>query len=297
MDVLHGAHAVMSKHFWILIISIGFFTSLGHAQEAAQHEQRQEKTEPASTQGRQLPFPVEIVENKAKADARQGRENEARQRDMRGLSAQESMNTATQAIKDATLDMRNYALYSNWLVAIGTGLLVATLWLTRQANRAAQNAVEVTREIGEAQIRAYVNISSVDATSIQVGTNIPIKVGVKNYGATPAREFAYVGKPHLVPPEKIESLGLPDLSYLSPGSDLAPNDNAFLENTLIDVPLDDESIGLINEGTLKFVLVYYIKYKDIFDKQRITKCILTAQRIGNTNNYNFAMSRVGNEST
>ncbi|MBB93073.1 MAG: hypothetical protein CML68_00490 [Rhodobacteraceae bacterium] len=67
------------------------------------------------------------------------------------------MNAATQEMNEATQRMALYSLISTVLVGLGTGLLIWTLALTRQANSAARGAVEVTRMIGEAQVRGYLS--------------------------------------------------------------------------------------------------------------------------------------------
>jgi hypothetical protein len=69
---------------------------------------------------------------------------------------------------------------------VGTVLLVWTLILTRQANKSAQTAVKITREIGRLQTRAYLGIES--ATAIVEKFKFPkIRIIIKNTGMTPAR--------------------------------------------------------------------------------------------------------------
>uniref|UniRef100_UPI003BAA5BD7 hypothetical protein n=1 Tax=Stappia sp. TaxID=1870903 RepID=UPI003BAA5BD7 len=105
------------------------------------------------------PFRVEIIENDRKASDRERREKEHSEIEKSSLIAQQEMNTATQDMNEATQRMAFYSLISTILVGVGTLLLLVTLYLTRQANTAAQDAVEVTREIGQMQTRAYVKIS------------------------------------------------------------------------------------------------------------------------------------------
>ena len=143
---------------WMYVFAIIGLTgpALGQTEEEAQAEQGQtaEQQQPASDLP--LPFPVEIIENQATTDARQNREEESRQNEIADLVAQEGMNAATQAIKDATLDMRDSAQDSTILVGIGTLLLVITLVLTAQANRAAVRSVKLTENFASNQLRPWV---------------------------------------------------------------------------------------------------------------------------------------------
>lgn len=66
------------------------------------------------------------------------------------LRAQESVARATNAIVMLTL-------IGVAIGAVGTGLIYVTFRETRQANKAAHAAVDVTREIGQAQVRAYLS--------------------------------------------------------------------------------------------------------------------------------------------
>ncbi|MCZ7887836.1 MULTISPECIES: hypothetical protein [Agrobacterium] len=152
----------------------------------------------------QFPFsvPVNIIEDKATSDARDRHEQEARQREIEDLVAQQGMNFATQAMNDATQRMAEYAWWSTVFVGIGTLLLIFTLWLTRLANKAAQEAVAVTRDMGQRQLRAYLHVGanypfaiiegdvSSDGTKIVQGFGVSLSI--ENKGITPAKKFTFV---------------------------------------------------------------------------------------------------------
>lgn len=92
------------------------------------------------------PVRVEIIEDKAEAEARKRREKESAQREISDLVAQEGMNAATKRMAD-------YAFHQTWIVAIGTALLIGTLILTWQANRAAVAAANAAERTFYAQHR------------------------------------------------------------------------------------------------------------------------------------------------
>lgn len=172
---------------WIFAAALGLIAALGQAQEQTQSPGGQAEQEQSPAKALPLPFPVEIIEDQSAANSRQRSEEEARQREIDDLIAQQGMNAATQAMNDATQRMAEYAFWSTVLVAAGTALLVITLLLTSQANRAAVAAVEVTRAIGEAQTRAYLALPFRPNWTNFSRAKIP-KSGfiVDNFGQTPA---------------------------------------------------------------------------------------------------------------
>ncbi|MAP18671.1 MAG: hypothetical protein CL626_06495 [Aurantimonas sp.] len=147
------------------------------------------------------PILVEIVEDEAAADRRERREKEAAQRDKDELLAQQDMNTATQSMNVATQKMAIYSGVSTMLVAVGTALLFWTLRLTRQANKAALQVVEVTREMGQRQLRAYLQIRVQCPHAIIEGRRrgdggpqidgFGASLSAANSGGTPALDFCF----------------------------------------------------------------------------------------------------------
>lgn len=92
--------------------------------------------------------------------------------------------------------------YAQWFMAIlalaATGISIwairilrNTLDQTRYAVKSAEDAVEVTREIGEAQVRAYLQFSIKHLNYIQAVKNDGIKLGgiLTNKGQSPALEI------------------------------------------------------------------------------------------------------------
>ena len=144
---------------WVIAVAFGLIAVSGQAQEQAQSPSGQTESQQSPSQALPLPLPVEIVEDQATADARERSEKESEQREVKDLVAQQGMNAATQAMNIATQRMADYALYSTILVGVGTVLLVVTLLLTWQANRAAVKAVNITWEIGKAQTKPYMRLA------------------------------------------------------------------------------------------------------------------------------------------
>ncbi|WP_273240455.1 hypothetical protein [Hyphomonas atlantica corrig.] len=98
------------------------------------------------------PLPVTIVESEEQALDRKSILERTELLEQDNLVAQQGVNAATQRMAD-------YALWQTMLVFIGTVALLFTLYLTRQANKAAQNAVRVTERIGRAQLKANIEVT------------------------------------------------------------------------------------------------------------------------------------------
>jgi hypothetical protein len=99
------------------------------------------------------PIRVEIVEDEAKAEARERREAETGRNEKDDLLAQQGMNEATRRMAD-------YSLWQTIFVGAGTVLLVGTLVLTAAANKAATKAANEagrTNQIMREEARPWVD--------------------------------------------------------------------------------------------------------------------------------------------
>lgn len=150
----------MLRRYWIVTVAIGLIAialSL-QAQEQADRSAERGERHQAAPKEPLPPIRVELVEPDAAAEARQSSERERQEREEEDLVAQQQMAEATVAMNEATQSMKNAAWLSFGAVALGTALLIWTLYETRQANAAARKAVDVTKKSSKAQIRAYVGI-------------------------------------------------------------------------------------------------------------------------------------------
>lgn len=208
-------------------------------------------------------FPVEIVEDQATTDAREGREEEARQREIEDLAAQQGMNSATQAMNAATQRMANYAFWSTIFVAVGTLLLFYTLWLTRQANKSAQKAVDVTQRIGEAQVRAYLEFT--DAKSIAGYHMLRIRCQLVNIGQSPASQI------------NIDAMLVYEIEIMKPGKQIYPKQigrDGWVEFCWPDTVSDSGSIKSIFDGSFDWVVKIEMNWADVFGKMNATTIML-----------------------
>lgn len=148
---------------------------LGQAQEQQQQpEGSQQEQSPA------LPpvVRVHIVEDQSKADSTEAEKREANTRDNRDLVAQEGMHFEAKR-------MANYAFAQTILTGIGALLVFGSLVLALQANKAAIEAVSVTRKIGYGELRPYVSLARTERVVDPTGWHFqPVW---RNYGQTPCR--------------------------------------------------------------------------------------------------------------
>jgi hypothetical protein len=165
-----------------LVIALAMSSGLGAAQVNQPEPATKQKNAPSQVEILNLPLPVRTVEDDAEKKAREAVQQRTEDRDGKDLLAQEGMKIAADRMAD-------YSRIQTWLIGIGTLLLMATLWLTRQANEAAQSAVTVTRAIGEAQSRAYVFVHEPKRTRREDSSDPDpwdIEMDIKNFGQTPA---------------------------------------------------------------------------------------------------------------
>lgn len=270
----------MPYRAWLIAGLLGLTAALGQAQDEAGDAERRadNQGEPAERQEPPIPvivtvpLAVEIIEDDAAAQARERSEAEAREREINDLAAQQGMNSATQSMNEATQDMRDYARIQTVLIGLGTALLIWTLWYTRQANRAAQDAVSVSRDIGKRQLRAYLLPLSCNNEMVDDDKAILLTVSLGNAGLTPAKnvrlssmsifgEYPWNDGPPVTIPEGIG------------GATIAPSGELMTAQRLwgSEAISVSDAIKLIQSGTHGAWIQGVAKYEDIFGEEHTTR--------------------------
>lgn len=257
----------MSKVFLVTAIAFGLvlFPRMGGAQDDSLDLQTNNSQQKEAIQTVPLPFPVLVVEDEAAAKARQRSDEEAVKREIDNLSVQESMAESTWAMNTATQDMRDYSLYSTILVGVGTALLFVTLGLTWQANRAAVAAVDVTRSIGESQVRAYFHfaITHMDYLKSSKGDGIKLSGALINKGQSPALEVEVGGLLATSKPE-MEGKFSQEIRLNLINSYCAPSVEQM--NVSVTIPFSDFIPPERSGDELWFLIV--LRYRDVFNKEQ-----------------------------
>lgn len=288
----------MSFRTWLYAVAFGLaLTGSGYAQDengTPDQAPTEQETQPTDLPN---PFPVIIIESDESADARQSEEEIRAQREKDDLEAQEGMQFATEAMNEATQSMKNAAWVSAILVGAGTLLLVWTLSLTRSANKSSQAAVEVTRDVGRAQTRAYVFFNMegvVKPFEVDIGnpTEISIDFEIANLGQTPAHNVRHIAK--IIIRNRSEKFGSEVVKIMegqpTPDASLKPSGamNATAESAGPFIKADFRDCFL-PEGTKRIFLIGRIFYDDVFDVPRETKFCYYLEPIDRIKDDNFEL--------
>ena len=167
--------------FFIVLVGLSLtFSGQAQVQESLPETQEEQSTNAPSDPD--SPLSVRIVEDQEEKESRERVERKTRDNQQKDLIAQEGMHVQTQRMAD-------YVVTQTWFIGIGTLLLLATLGLTYMANRAAQKAVSVTREMGEAQVTAYVRpmYLVISRSKDEITAEIPVEC----YGETAALDVFF----------------------------------------------------------------------------------------------------------
>lgn len=271
----------MPFRHWCAAIALGliFFSASGQAQEQTDGSQREAEQSNESSNRASFAIPVDIIKDQAETEATERREKEADQREIEDLIAQQSMDASARAMNSATQDMRDYALYSTFLVGAGTILLIVTLWLTRQANVAAQRSIEVTREIGEAQTRAYILAKQPEFIfeTVEGQETCDVQFVWANKGNTPASKLRVSNNTSLVPKGFRAPLSLSALMLNTRDieSFIPPDGDAFgLTKTL-----SPDEVVRWKTGDRDLLVFGKVAFNDVFSKRLVVRaCIICEYR-------------------
>ncbi len=262
----------MPRSYWIAAIAIGLALVASEKNAVAQEvpannvdEHSRDSEEPEQPEINRLPDPlrVEIVVEDGEAQAARAHQEEAENREIRDIAAQEGMNEATRRMADL-------AFWQTILVAIGTVVLIYTLYLTRQANLAARQAVEVTRDIGEAQARGYLTAESAQFTSN--ADYAACQIEITNTGLSPANVTHILATLTVYGMDQNKQPSM-RVSYKLPQEDANPRLTVAGQsdaNTAIFWYIGEhtelgDALNLIRGGK-SFFIDYLMTYRDVFGK-------------------------------
>lgn len=169
--------------------------------------------------------------------------------------------------------------YAQWIMAVfsavATGasiwaviLLKDTLAATRDAVRAADDAVEVTREMGRRQMRAYVEASSPTVFDFAVGRAPYIRYRPQNAGQTPAKQFRQTTTWRIVDNPNAAQIRFGPI-VMDRGVDDIGAGTHLEQRTNLPL-LTQELFDDIMAGRKFLLFCGVIKYRDVFGVQRRT---------------------------
>lgn len=104
---------------------------------------------------------------------------------------------AQESVANSTRWLLLIALFQTALGVVGTILVWRTLIFNRKAIETADQAIAVTREIGEAQVRAYIGVTIKagpnQPSQMQAGQTPEIRITITNHGSSPAKRMRVMG--------------------------------------------------------------------------------------------------------
>lgn len=150
------------------------------------------------------------------------------------------------------------------LAAAATAVSIFALKWAKASLQASRDAIKITRDIGRAQVRAYIAVSNFEITDFETGKTPKIKYMVKNTGSTPALRW--------------ESRST--LAYVKdPETHKFRSDFTGWDGTLLDIPsggkafqefdLDNLTTGwrtAMLEGRWAPVVYGHGRYRDVFGR-------------------------------
>ncbi|TCP27635.1 hypothetical protein [Rhodovulum adriaticum] len=264
----------MPYRHWLSSIAIGLGLTASAAtgqhtsNEHGEAQRAEAGTAEQSDQAEPFSLPVQIIESEEAAETRKRGETIDRKLQERDLVAQEGMNRATQSIEQATWWLLWVSALSVGFVGVGTGLLVWTLRLTRQANEAAQAAVAVTREIGKKQVRAYVGTTSTGFEKLSDDC-ILLSVGIHNSGLSPAFDLGVISEAFFASYPLPDERPMPTSHHgfrttLSPGAEVTTSQRlrGDVEGALLEIRRGAACAAYIQGRVV---------YRDVFDEWHETR--------------------------
>lgn len=188
------------------------------------------------------------------------------------------------------LSAQQWMNYAAWVMAILTAVGIFLIWRTlihtRDAARSAQGmlkeaqkttlaaekTIEIERDIGQAQTRAYIHINNAivkwkEHTGSGYGTSPEFTISVTNTGNSPARAFRWAVQTVFVYPNaKSDLRGSKDVAPGNWGKDIAARETETL--TLFCLPsfLEPPDVTAFNAGELHMFATIYTAFTDVFEK-------------------------------
>ena len=186
----------------------------------------------------------------------------------------------------AQQDMAYWALWMFVVSAGGFFVSIGGLMLLLRSLRQTERAISTDREVGHAQVRAYLTIEPKEPSNLEEGKKAAASLHIRNAGQSPAYNVRYVAgvliETHPLPPDS-GPLIYPDPSQpLRIGSTVAAQGEFFAEG-FSQRPLErDDLRTAMRGGDKRFYLSCIVYYKDVFGVERETVMTAFLDQVGET---------------
>ena len=215
---------------------------------------------------------------------------EAEQREKADLKAQRDM-------AGAAAELIIVSWWQFWAGGAGIALLIYTLYLTRNATKAAIEANRIARKSAERQLRAYVFLTKASIENWAAGEQPFAHLTVVNTGQTPAYGVEFWAAVQIVTPDKV----LPDFerpaNLHTSRYSLGTNIPTYKKMPISDKPMTEDIRHAIVGGDLTVFVWGEITYRDIFKKYRASPFRLKFSGIGDPPRNDMTAMEEGNDPT
>jgi len=168
--------------------------------------------------------------------------------------------------------MADIAWLGMFIGGIGIAYIALTLMEARKTTKAAEKSIDVTREMGVKQTRAYIGVESIEILNWAENGTLATRTYFKNFGQTPASSMVFIidiftSKTRL-PPEyehPVKHRTPPAQSMLAAGE-------RFYSDTVADNIITKEQFyRMIASYAGYFNIIGQIAYTDVFGTERVTR--------------------------
>lgn len=167
---------------------------------------------------------------------------------------------------------------AQWAMAVlslaAVYLLKETLKASRRTLRATQKIAEDTREIGEAQVRAYVNVEKAEVRGLAPNERLGFYCEFKNKGTTPAKYLKIISV-YGFRPGDIKNLKVRGLSKIDSKAGIISAGGTTFVDVTMDKPLTEREYENIMSGGHGIIIAGYVSYSTVFGRRKRTVFKLT----------------------
>jgi hypothetical protein len=181
-------------------------------------------------------------------------------------------------------------------MAVITAIGVYYVWRTLKAT---QDMARDTRDIGQAQTRAYVSVINVYGQRTPGGTGVQIVATIKNTGSSPA-----LGMQANITTNVVKSYQDKKVTWPKPDNGTIQTDLGAGETRTVSTDCDNLTFDIVDwltEETGERIFCFiYVTYFDVFNKKKTRRTIVSSVHSGrylDTGNLLMSACERGNRST
>jgi hypothetical protein len=172
---------------------------------------------------------------------------------------------------EAQQDMAFWAKYTFWITVVGLFLSFVGLIALFISLRQTRQTISNDREVGHAQVRAYLSIEPQISGDIEVGKIAKCTIKITNTGQSPAYDVIYLAGSFVDEhpwQERDIDIFTPVPGQIKPGTSVAAGSYIEAEANTPSELTPDEVRSIMNEGDRRLYMACIVFYNDVFKKVR-----------------------------